>query len=149
MNKEEFLDITREFMRNQGFQLLRKSKFYFKADEFVLKIELQHSEYDELYYFNFNVRINELHSQVTRIDDTVEWDLILGRLINSKDYAFIVKYLEVEKEEYLNLLQKKYVQQIEPILDEGLKKLIWLEENNISYIDFKKGILEYLQEKYK
>lgn len=62
MEKNEFLAVTQQFMSQQGFQLLKKSKFYYEAAEFVLKFELQRSNYSELYYFDFNIRIKELLS---------------------------------------------------------------------------------------
>lgn len=49
MEKNEFLNVTGQFMKQQGFQLLKKSKFYYKAADFILKFELQRPNYSELY----------------------------------------------------------------------------------------------------
>lgn len=49
MTKNEFLNITRNFFRQCGFQLIKKSKFYFEANDFILEVQLQHSNYDEFY----------------------------------------------------------------------------------------------------
>ncbi len=149
MEKNEFLNVTGQFMKQQGFQLLKKSKFYYEAADFILKFELQRSNYSELYYFNFNIRIKELHPRITQTDDESEWDLLMGRMMIDAASAFTVEYKEWEEDRYLNRLKTLFSKQIHPILVDGLKALFPLEKKNVVYIDFKKDAQAYLETKFQ
>lgn len=149
MEKNEFLAVTQQFMSQQGFQLLKKSKFYYEAAEFVLKFELQRSNYSELYYFDFNIRIKELHPRIIQTDDESAWDLLMGRMMIGAGTAFTVECKEWEEDCYLNRLKTLFSKQIHPILVEGLKALLPLEKKNVVYIDFKKDAQEYLETNFQ
>lgn len=148
MTKNEFIGITREFFKEKGFHLLKKSKFYMDTRDFVLKVYLQHSDYSELYYFNFDIRIKDLHPMNIKLDDEdySSWDFCFGRLVENKEYAFTVEYLKVQQEDYLNKLNKIYLQQIKPILVEGLRILLPFNKKGKLYINFKKETEEFLRQ---
>lgn len=146
MNKEEFLNATREFFRSQGFQLLKKSKFYYDSEEFILKIDLQPSNYSEQFYLNYNIRIKAIHKEIKQIEDKNGWDLILGRIIAAPDRAFIVAYNSIAANEYLKQLKLKYERQIKPIIDRGVGSLLYLYRHEITYIHFRPGVLQFLEQ---
>ena len=148
MNKEEFLNITRDFFCGQGFHLLKRSKFYYESEEFVLRIDLQHSDYTEQFYFNYNIRIKAIHKEIKQIDDKNGWDFILARIIDAPDQAFIVEYNSITANEYLKQLKANYERQIKPIIDYGVKSLLYLYRRNITYIHFRPEAMQFLEQYY-
>lgn len=148
MNKKEFLDCSRDFFRNQGFKVLKKSKFYYEAKDFVYMIELQLSNYSELYYFNYNIRIKDIHKDINQIDSNRGWDFFSARIISTTEKAFIIEYDKIDKNSYVDQLFIKYKEQIEPILNGGLDALINLYKSDKLYICFKPETVQYLKKYY-
>ena len=125
MNKEEFLEISRAYFKSIGFQILKKSKFYYDTEDITLLVWFQHSNFSETYYVDYYFRIKKLHPEVKNITDNV-WDTIGGRLIYSATKGFNIEYQLYNKDEYLKDLSKLSDLQIVPIMQDGvcyIKKL--------------------------
>lgn len=114
MEKKEFLDVSREYFKSIGFQMLKKSKFYYESEELVLQVYMNHSNFSELYYIDYDFRLKKLHPEVQSIDYNV-WDTIIaGRLQH-------VDYLLYDKDQYLENLKRFVQKYICPIMTNGIK----------------------------
>lgn len=143
MEKNEFLDINREFFKSIGFQTLKKSKFYFESEELVLQVYMNHSNYSELYYIDYYIRIKTLHPNITKATDDVEWDTHFCRLSNGKGKAFIAEYEDLDADTYLNIIENLVTKQIVPILQGGvnfIKKFLKNRKKYELYIVFPEDV---------
>ncbi len=118
MEKKEFLDISREYFKQLGFQSLKKSKFYYYAKELALCVWLQHSDYSEIYYINYDIQLKALHNN-EQCDGSI-CD-VRGRLVSARDRGFMVEYLLWNTDDYLKVLDELSKKQIVPIMEQGVK----------------------------
>ena len=128
MNKKEIQDITREYFKELGFQVLKKTKFYFESDELVLRLWMDKSQFSETYYFTYHFRIKVLHPEVKDITNDNVWDTWGGRLGYELPRQFEVEYPRWNQDKYLKDLKEITEKHIVPIMKYGteyVKKLAY------------------------
>lgn len=114
MEKKEFLDISREYFKSIGFQTLKKSKFYYEADDYFLVVVMTLSNFSETYYLDYWISIKALHNKETNSIKNLIVDA-QGRFGDNKIQVEI-EYEKEEKETYLKCLEQQSKIHIEPIL---------------------------------
>lgn len=111
MEKKEFLDASREYFKSIGFQTLKKSKFYYYTDDLALLVWLQHSDYSEMYYINYDIQLKALHPNEQCDGNICD---VRGRLACSTEYQLR------NAKDYLLSLERAIQKQIAPIMKDGL-----------------------------
>lgn len=119
MNKKEMQELTRDYFKKIGFQVLKKNKFYYENNQLVLRLWLQKSNFSELYYFTYHFRIKALHPEIKDITDDSVWDTLGGRLAYD-DRGFQVENQLWNAETYLQELSALSQKQLFPIMREGI-----------------------------
>lgn len=122
MEKKEFLDISREYFKSIGFQTLKKSKFYYEADDYFLVVVMTLSNFSETYYLDYWISIKALHNKETNSIKNLIVDA-QGRFGDNKIQVEI-EYEKEEKETYLKCLEQQSKIHIEPILRLGLTAIV-------------------------
>jgi len=133
MEKKEFLDVSREYFKSIGFQILKKSKFFYESEELVLQVYMNHSNFSEQYYVDYYIRIKALHPNINEITNDKEWDTHFARLTNGKDTAFIVEYENMDVDSYSNILERLVTNQIVPIMQGGVNFIKHFFKNRKKY----------------
>lgn len=140
MDKKEFLDVSREYFRSIGFQILKKSKFYYDSDKLTLRVDLFHSNYGEYYCVEYVFRIKKLHPQVIDPLNNEVWDTLTGRIVYNRNKGFPIEYQLWDKEDYISTLKELAQKQLFPIMQYDIKYIKKLAKNCESvdaYILFK------------
>ncbi len=133
MKKKEFLDVSREYFKSIGFQTLKKSKFYFNSKDIILMVWLNHSNFSEMYYVDYYIRIQKFHPGITEITNDKIWDTHFARITNGKDSALLLNYEELEAFDYIKILRRRTEEQIIPILQFGINYLRKIVANSNAY----------------
>lgn len=139
MEKNEFLDVSREFFKSIGFQTLKKSKFYYESDELVMTMVMTLSNFSETYYLDYWITIKALHDRKTDYLKNTEVDA-QGRF-GDKRVQVEVEYEKTDKESYLKILEKQTKIHIEPIQKQGLKAIV---KNPYVFV-YKKDVQNFLK----
>ena len=120
MEQKEIQDITRAYFKQLGFQVLKKTKFYFDSDELTLRLWLDRSQFSETYYFTYDIRIKALHPEIKDITNENVWDTVGGRLTYSLQKGFHVEYPLWDQQTYLRDLKMLTEKQLVPIMQQGV-----------------------------
>ena len=120
MEKKEMQDLTRDYLKKIGFQVLKKTKFYYQNDSLVLRLCLEKSNFSELYYFTYHFRIKVLHPEINDITNDNVWDTFGGRLGYGNDRVFQVEYQLWNADTYLRELTMISEKQLVPIMYCGI-----------------------------
>ena len=141
MEQKEIQDITRQYFKQLGFQVLKKTRFYFESDELVLRLWLQRSQFSETYYFTYDIRIKALHPEIKDLTNENVWDTTVGgRLGYDSHKGFHVEYPLWDQQTYLKDLKKLTEKQLVPIMKQGVayvKKLALNPKSCGAWIVFK------------
>ena len=157
MDRKEIQNLTREYFKKLGFQVIKNVKFYYDCDDYVLQVWMQHSCYGALYYYNYYFRIKSLHPEVDSIVTDV-WDNDGARFsARSPHNGFAVEYPLWTKERYLEELSYAVGKTILPIIREGIpyiKKLAKKDKTLDAWVVFldenkRKRILSLPVQTYK
>ena len=120
MEQKEIQDITREYFKQLGFQVLKKTRFYFDSEELTLRMWLDRSQFSETYYFTYHIRIKALHPEIKDVKNDHIWDTVGGRLTYGSQRGFHVEYPLWDQETYLKDLKMLTEKQIVPIMKQGV-----------------------------
>ena len=120
MHKKEMQDLTRDYFKKIGFQILKKNKFYFHNYNLVLRLQLEKSNFAEMYYFAYHFRIKALDPEVNEVTNDSIWDTFGGRLVYGNNKGFQVEYPLWDAEAYLRDLDTLTKRQIVPIMHDGI-----------------------------
>lgn len=132
MDKKEIQDVTREYFKSIGFQILKKTKFYYESKDLVIQVWMNHSNFSNTYYIDYYIRIKNFHPEISDITNDKVWDTHFSRLTNNND-AFIVEYEKAESYMYIKELNQCVVKQIMPIIEGGNKFLKDVSQNEKKY----------------
>lgn len=133
MKKDEVLELSRNYFKSIGFQTLKKSKFFYESKELILQVCMNHSNFSNLYYVDYYIRIKTLHPDINETTNDKEWDTHFSRITNGKDKAFIVEYEKMDADRYSNTLKHLVTSQIVPIMQGGVKFIKQFLTNKSKY----------------
>ena len=132
MEQKEIQDITRAYYKQLGFQVFKKTKFYYETNDIVLRLWLEKSQFSETYYFTYHFRIKKLHPEVKDITNELIWDTRGGRMGYDLERGFHVEYPLWDQQTYLKELKMLTEKQIVPIMKQGVEYVKKLAFNNYS-----------------
>lgn len=125
MDNTEFKMIVRENTSKFGFKYCKKN-YYYEADNLIVVIGLQKSNFDNSFYINYGFCVKDIHDDL-QYPKSNECD-ITGRFINetNKD-IYQLDTMNVEK--LVMSLEKNIVNFIVPVMNEGIGKYFELFPN--------------------
>lgn len=138
MDKKEIQDVTRAYFKSIGFQVLKKTKFYYESGDYFLTVVMLHSNFSKTYYIDYWISLKDLHDWKNTALTDLEVDA-QGRF-GDTEYAFETEYEKVNPDVYLKVLEKQSKRHIEPIMKYGLTAIA-----KNSYLDiFDLNVEKYL-----
>ena len=139
MDKKEIQDVTRAYFKSIGFQVLKKTRFFYDNDELTLQVLMDHSHFVDLYTFYYYFRIKALHPEIKSMLNDEVWDTAGGTLVYHYNKGFGIEYALWTKEKYLKELDFLVKKNVIPIMTEGIPYIKKLAKNHRAleaYIDF-------------
>ena len=156
MDKKEIQDATREYFKSIGFQVLKKTRFFYDNDQLTLQVMMDHSHFSDLYTFYYYFRIKALHPEIKSMFTYEGWDTDGGNLVYNYNKGFGVEYALWTKEKFLKELDLLVKKDIVPIMRDGISYIKKLAKNHRAldaYIVFsdkmRKQILALKPEEYQ
>ena len=130
MDKKEIQDVTRAYFKSIGFQVLKKTRFFYDNDQLTLQVMLDHSHFSALYTFYYYFRIKALHPEIKSILSDEGWDTYGGTLVYNYNKGFGVEYSLWTKEKFLRDLDLLVKKDIVPIMRDGISYIKKLAKNH-------------------
>lgn len=130
MDKKEIQDATREYFKSIGFQVLKKTRFFYDNDELTLQVMMDHSHFSDLYAFYYYFRIKALHPEIKSMLNDEVWDTLGGSLVYNNKKGFGVEYALWTKEKFLQELDLLVKKDVIPIIREGIPYIKKLAKNH-------------------
>ena len=147
MDKKEIQDVTRAYFKSIGFQVLKKTRFFYDNDELTLQVLMDHSHFADLYTFYYYFRIKSLHPEIKSMLNDEVWDTFGGTLVYHYNKGFGIEYALWTKEKFLKELDFLVKKNVIPIMTEGIpyiKKLAKDDRALDAYIDFNDKMREQI-----
>lgn len=139
MEKKEFLDVSREYFKSIGFQTLKKSKFFYEAEDLIIQVYFTHSNFSELYYIDYYISIKDLHPKLSILNFESNIDA-QGRF-GDGNYQIEIEYDKINSQEYFKILDEQTKIHICPIINQGLKAM----KNNKNLFIYSQQTKKYLK----
>lgn len=132
MDKKEIQDATREYFKSIGFQVLKKTRFFYDNDELTLQVMMDHSHFSDLYAFYYYFRIKALHPEIKSMLNDESWDTAGGRITYGYNATkkFAIEYSLWTKEKFLKELDLLVKKDVIPIIREGIPYIKKLAKNH-------------------
>ena len=129
MDKKEIQDATRAYFKSIGFQVLKKTRFFYDNDQLTLQVMMDYSHFSALYTFYYYFRIKALHPEIKSMLNDEVWDTFGGSLVYNNKKGFGVEYALWTKEKFLEELDLLVKKDVIPIIREGIPYIKKLAKN--------------------
>ena len=130
MDKKQFKEFCKNECISRGFKKV-KNTFYLTGDDLLCSIDLQKSNYGDVYYVNYNFFIDDFSNTniyPTHYESDIEGRIIVmskKQTIEGKTFATaLIEYEEYTEDELKKFFDEEFESKIMPPINEGKKYIL-------------------------